>query len=125
MIGRILFVSEVTPEAGSRLVSTLEDILIVSTSRNQADGLTGLVVCDGLTFAQVLEGPTLALEACWGRITQDPRHRALDLRAHDLIDARTFWRWSMCGLYLSPLDDALLRPPDLDVTRAAHRPERC
>ena len=114
MLARLLYVSHVAPLASSRLASTLEDILINLVRRNRADRITGFLLCDGEAFVQVLEGPQAALEACLGRISRDPRHQRLEVRLQEPLDQRQFPQWSMCGLYLSPLDDALLAPTEFD-----------
>ncbi|WP_297508699.1 BLUF domain-containing protein [uncultured Caulobacter sp.] len=111
---RLLYVSSVSPDAGSRLASALEDILIASTRHNGRRGVSGLLLCDGQTFAQLLEGPDEVVEACFQRIRRDPRHHDLKVRRREAVAERVFPRWSMCGLYLSNLDDALLTPGDID-----------
>jgi len=117
---RLLYVSTLTPKAAARLGSTVEDILLASSWRNIRDGVTGFLLCDGDRFAQVLEGPPAAVEACYSRIARDDRHGTLLLRAANQVDARRFGRWSMCGLTLSAIDDEALRPRDieLDLDRA-------
>lgn len=91
----------------------MEDILVVSARCNRRDAITGVLLADGNSFAQVLEGPALAVVACYERILVDPRHQDARLRFLASIDARSFPRWSMCGLSLSQLDDSLLQPPDI------------
>lgn len=114
MLGSLLYVSQITASAASRLPSVMEDILISSARHNRTHDLTGFLLCDGETFAQALEGPDDALEACFGRIALDRRHQGLTVRLRKPTSTRRFARWSMCGLYLSPLDEALLTPAEID-----------
>jgi len=119
MIFRLSYVSAVTAEAASRLPSAMEDILVASVANNLRDGITGILVCDGEAFAQILEGPREAVEACFLRICLDRRNAEPALREASWGRHRAFPRWSMCGLTLSGVDDAVLSPPDIgfDLTR--------
>lgn len=120
MLCRLLYVSRIAPTASERLTSTMEDILVVSAARNRQDAITGFLLADGESFVQVLEGSDTRVTACYERILQDARHTNVRLRLLAGIEARRFPRWSMCGLCLSELDDAILSPPDIgfDVTSA-------
>ena len=103
------------------LATCMHEILTVSTLNNLRDGLTGLLLCDGSMFAQVLEGDEAAVETCFACIADDPRNVNVIVRDRGAIKARTFPSWSMCGLTLSPRDDALLAPADIgyDLARAS------
>jgi hypothetical protein len=118
MIRRLLYVSTIL---APHLPSAVEDILRASVANNLRDGLTGFLICDGVHFIQALEGEPAAVEACLGRIAADDRHTALAVRLDGLAEARRFDRWSMCALYLSEMDDALLAPRDIefDLERAS------
>lgn len=113
MLCRLLYVSRIAPAASERLTSTMEDILVVSAARNRQDAVTGFLLADGESFVQVLEGTDALVTACYERILRDPRHTDVRLRFLAGIEARRFPRWSMCGLCLSELDDAILSPPDI------------
>jgi hypothetical protein len=113
MIFRLSYVSAVTAEAAASLASAMEDILVISAANNRRDGITGFLVCDGHEFAQVLEGPREEVEACFFRIRADRRNAEAALRELSWADERAFPRWSMCGLTLSGVDDALLTVPDI------------
>lgn len=114
MLQRLTYVSTLSPHAAGQLMSTVEDILVVSVAQNRRDDLTGFLLCDGVAFVQALEGPAAAVESCFERIRRDPRHLRLELRERGAIRSRLFPRWSMCGLTLSPADDLLLTAPDID-----------
>lgn len=118
MIHRLLYVSR---DAAVYLPTSIEAILRVSVANNRRDGVTGLLVCDGVNFAQALEGDADSVEACFRRIAADERHDCVLVRDRGPAPTRRFARWSMCALYLSELDDALLAPGDIefDVRRVS------
>lgn len=117
---RLIYVSEIAPAATIDLAETMRSILLRATRLNLRDDITGFLLCDGTRFVQVLEGPPAELEACFGRISRDPRHRALRVRLRRDVSHRRFPRWSMCGLTLSAREDALLTTPvDIHFVRRA------
>lgn len=114
MLCRLLYVSRMSSDAGSSTPGTMQDILFVSARRNAEDGVTGFLLANGERFVQVLEGPDVRITGCYERILKDPRHLDVRIRSLDGVEQRRFPRWSMCGLYLSELDDVVLSPPDID-----------
>lgn len=118
---RLIYVSTITSDAGARLASTVEDILMESVVCNSRDRITGFLLADGTAFVQVLEGDVTLVEACFARILEDDRHHLVTVRERVGVAGRLFPRWSMCGLTLSPTDDALLAVPDIafDLRTAA------
>lgn len=118
---RLTYVSTISGSAAAVLPSTVEDILIQSVINNAGDGITGFLLADGVAFVQVLEGAERLVEACFARILLDPRHELVTVRERLEVEARQFPLWSMCGLTLSPADDALLTTPDIafDLRSAA------
>jgi Sensors of blue-light using FAD len=119
MIYRLSYVSTVAYAAAAQLNSTVEDILIVSVANNLRDDITGFLLCDGERFAQALEGPSELVEACFDRIVKDDRNVEPLVRERGPVRARSFARWSMCGLTLSDRDDLLLHPPDIEFDLAS------
>ena len=83
--------------AARRLVtaSELGDILAVSRKRNRVDGVTGVILYQEGSFAQVLEGPEDAVRACFARIEKDRRHSGCALILEEKADARLFEDWDM------------------------------
>lgn len=120
---RLAYTSLLTPLAAAQLASTVQDVLISSVRWNRGHGVTGFLLCDGVSFAQVIEGEDAAIGACFARIAADPRHTALRPHVWEEGGERLFGRWSMCGLTLSPRDDALLTPPDIHFDLRAAAPE--
>lgn len=62
---------------------------------NALDGITGILIFNGVNFLQVLEGSSNAVEAMLERLRRDPRHSSLEVRDHRRIDRRQFPQWSM------------------------------
>ena len=54
--------------------TTVGAIVTQARARNARNGITGLLVFDGLRFCQHLEGSRGALESLMLRIARDPRH---------------------------------------------------
>ena len=74
---------------------TAADILAVSRTNNARDGVTGLLLYDGVRFLQVLEGEDRVVAAAFERIRRDPRHRAVVVLSQRETTAREFGDWSM------------------------------
>lgn len=110
----LLYVSLLNPVSAAVMPTTLRDILVASVANNRRDQITGFLVCDGYYFIQILEGPEVKVQSCFSRICEDERNIAPTVRKAEFSPARAFPRWSMCGLTLSPSDNALLRRPDID-----------
>jgi len=87
-----VYTSEATDEIGSQ---ELARILAISRERNAAAGVTGMLVCTGRAFFQVLEGQAADVEAVYARIARDPRHHDLRRVVVEPIAQRGFADWSM------------------------------
>lgn len=97
---RIFYISAATRFATAR---ELDDILTVSRERNRADKITGLLLYNDGSFAQVLEGPDEAVRNCFGRIKADGRHVGCKLLLEEEINELYFDDWSMgCALSSAP-----------------------
>ena len=89
---QILYVSVGTaPDGKADLVGILEQ----SRHNNAIDGVTGLLWSDGTHFMQVIEGPATSIDATFGRIVLDSRHRDIETLLDRPIEAREFGTWSM------------------------------
>lgn len=73
----------------------IDAILAVSRHRNRADGITGLLLYDGVRFLQALEGEPGVVADAYARIKMDPRHRACVQLDSGVIAARAFGEWGM------------------------------
>jgi len=77
-------------------VSCVADICRVSRARNQQDGLTGLLIFDGLRFCQYLEGVRDTVRALAQTICEDVRHHQFMILHEGEFDGpRLFRDWSM------------------------------
>ncbi|USI72074.1 BLUF domain-containing protein [Sphingomonas morindae] len=73
----------------------IEAILAASRRNNRRDGITGMLLFDGLRFLQALEGPPGAVVEAYARIRADARHRACVQLHSDTIASRAFGAWDM------------------------------
>ena len=85
-------------------------IMASSKRNNGMDGITGVLVFDGRTFLQVLEGPEDSVIAAFERIAADPRHSDITIISDHVVSERDFAYWSMeLRDPNQPSDDALWR----------------
>lgn len=89
---RLVYLSAAMPTLSQ---GDLEQILSVSRDNNKASGVTGLLLYGRGSFIQVLEGEAADVDACYERITRDPRHSALLPVLREPIKNRSFANWSM------------------------------
>lgn len=71
MIYRLIYISSATDNFDK---SDLPSIIEAARRNNPANGITGFLVYHDKTFLQVLEGSKIAVDSCFKRISQDPRH---------------------------------------------------
>ena len=64
-------------------------------AKNDALGLTGMLLYSDGSFVQTLEGPDEAVEEAFGRIAVDPRHRDVFVALREAVTERAFPTWSM------------------------------
>lgn len=84
--------SSIAPDA---LARQLHAILDVSRRRNPRLGVTGALLYNHGSFAQVLEGPLAAVERVFESIQCDPRHGDVTVIESGPIATRLFPDWSM------------------------------
>jgi hypothetical protein len=82
--------------------AALAELLDLSRERNQARGLTGMLLYAGGHFIQTLEGSPIVVDATYERIAQDPRHRSLIVALREPVEERRFPDWSMGFEVLTP-----------------------
>ncbi len=70
-------------------------LLAVSRSRNEARGVTGLLLYRGGRFMQALEGPEQAVRSVFATIGADPRHTDVRTLDEEMIAERRFGLWAM------------------------------
>jgi hypothetical protein len=110
---QLIYVSQIEARAAHELDTTMCDILRTSRCNNSRDAITGMLLADGFAFIQLLEGEADDVERCFARIQADIRHQSVEVRTRQQSESRVCEHWSMCGLTLSELDDALLEPGDI------------
>lgn len=62
---------------------------------NREHDITGALLFDGTTFAQVLEAPKAQIELLKGKIYEDPTHHNIITLMERDLDRRTFGTWDM------------------------------
>ena len=117
MIVRLLYVSR---SNGPQTTTVTRSILEQARTHNAAQGITG-VLCQGQGFfLQVLEGPRSAVNALYGHIAVDMRHKDVELLMFEDIEERRFSRWSMALIKLSDQDPMVkLQHPEFDPYSAS------
>ena len=82
-------------------------LLAVSKRNNARVGVTGALLFNGGSFAQVLEGSRAAVESTFERIQRDRRHSDVAVLQCEPVAARGFPNWSMGFIGNSPRGRAL------------------
>ncbi len=89
----------------------IESIGNVSQTNNSRDGITGVLLCCGNIFFQILEGDPDRIDALYEKILQDERHNnILCLKSELNVKERRFPDWSMEVIVLDENNDILLQP---------------
>ena len=112
--------------------AALGEMLREIRPKNEALGLTGLLLYSNGNIIQVLEGPQDAVELTFRTIEADPRHRGVLVLLREQIESRAFSDWSM-GFHAVSAEDlasvpgynGFIRQPATahygDKTSSAHR----
>ena len=82
----------------ARLDLTGDDLTAIHrTARdlNAIDGITGLLIYNGMHFLQIIEGAENAIDDLVDRLRADPRHSGLEVRDERLVEQRSFSDWAM------------------------------
>jgi len=98
---RLIYVSVMTEACDT---AALQRILDVSHARNTARKITGMLCYDPSFFLQCLEGPRESVNALFGDIIRDPRHKRVTLLGYTTIDERDFAAWSMAFVHASTVE---------------------
>lgn len=83
--------------------AALAELLREARLRNEALGVSGILLAKDGRFMQLLEGPAFSVDDRFGVIAKDPRHSEVKSLIREDIERRRFDGWSMA--YHS-LDDA-------------------
>ncbi len=92
---RLLYVSDARPGLGDNDIATILD---TARRHNEPLGITGALSARGDHFAQVLEGPELAVLQTYVRIAEDDRHSNPQLITISHATDRIYPDWFMGGV---------------------------
>ena len=89
-------------------LSDLEAILHVARKHNARQGISGMLLFEGRSFLQVLEGEQAQVDALLEKIRGDARHTKTTLLLREPIERRSFADWTMgyTRVALGELQDA-------------------
>jgi len=89
-------------------LSDLEATLHVAREHNARDGISGMLLFEGRSFLQVLEGEHARIDALLEKIRGDARHAKTTLLLREPIERRSFADWTMgyTRVALGDLQDA-------------------
>ena len=111
MLVRLLYASRAVaaPQA-----DTINAIMRQSHAHNPAQGITGILCHSDQVYMQVLEGGRDAINALYGKIACDPRHRDVVLLHYEEINERHYAGWTMGKANLARINPStLLRFSDM------------
>ena len=101
--------------------AAIVEILEVAQKKNDALGITGLLLYDGQHFLQVLEGPAEAVWEVYADILADPRHVDVVTVHEGPIARRMFERWGMAYRRVD-IDSDILRVARRQLADGRTRP---
>jgi hypothetical protein len=90
-------------------LAALQNVLRVARERNAREDITGMLLFEGKSFLQILEGECATIDALLESIRHDPRHSRVVLLLREKITARSFGDWTMgyAAVTLGQLADAI------------------
>jgi hypothetical protein len=87
-----IYVSTIAPGLA---ISSVADIAGKSRISNQRQGITGLLIFDGMRYCQQLEGSQKEVLKLMEKIRYDPRHVNVEIIHHGELDSRRFKSFSL------------------------------
>lgn len=75
--------------------SDLQTIHRSAQDLNALDGITGLLMFDGVRFLQLVEGTEDAVDSLVERLRRDRRHTDFEVRDERFVSERSFSDWAM------------------------------
>ena len=85
------------------------ELLDKSRSFNADHNITGLLLAHAQHFAQLIEGPELAIKQLFEAICRDSRHHRIELVFSDFVKQRAFSEWSMAYKDLKADPDGIIK----------------
>lgn len=101
MLVSIVYMSRAADDFGD---DDLVELLKGSRLRNEAMGISGLLVARGGRFMQLLEGPAWSVDDRFAAISRDVRHLEITSLVREDIERRRFDGWSMAFRGLDDTD---------------------
>ena len=89
---------------------TVKQIVRTATARNKSLRVTGALIYTELYFAQMLEGPSHAVNELMSSIRRDARHSDVTVVAEHRQSMRRFENWAMAYGGPSPHLDRYIKP---------------
>lgn len=86
--------------SSTNLDEALQNLVAAASRFNQANDISGALICTGGRFAQVIEGSHNALDGLIDRIAADTRHTDIVNLRNVPISRRRFGSWSLA--YVGP-----------------------
>ncbi|WP_087024816.1 BLUF domain-containing protein [Thaumasiovibrio subtropicus] len=99
MIERIVYISKSQVRFSQR---ELDMMLVEFRKKNQAEGISGVLLYSGETFIQLFEGEATSVARLWLRIKADCRHEEIVLLERSVSQKRIFGGWAMGFVRVSP-----------------------
>jgi hypothetical protein len=115
---QLTYISTAKPDIDD---ADIEAILRISRVNNSRDGITGLLVHDGVRFLQALEGERQQVLDAYQRIKRDDRHRAAVMLSEREVGERQFGDWAMAAEKANVRPGAVSMPQIVDSLVAAVR----
>ncbi|MCA9627953.1 MAG: BLUF domain-containing protein [Myxococcales bacterium] len=99
-MGELYEIIYVSQADANLLPGELFKILEAARRNNTRKGITGLLLSDGTSFMQILEGSEDAIDTTFNRIRTDKRHHDVRMLRRSRIESRAFAEWAMGSVQL-------------------------
>lgn len=83
------------PQDANRLEQNIDHIVSHAQVENARLEVTGALLTDRTSFAQVIEGPIASIEDMYSRITDDKRHQGVELLQYVTTHVRLLPLWPL------------------------------
>ena len=120
MFRSVIYTSSAAP---GFTVADLHDVLAVSRRNNAHWHLSGVLLFEGGTFLQVVEGPAWPLHKALDRIEADPRHTGMDILSDAETERRYFPDWAMGSREVDGEAAFTLEPAEMEARLADGTPD--
>lgn len=95
-IVQIVYCSRIiNPQDANRLEQDIDDIMRHAQAANAKLGITGALLTDGISFAQVAEGSVASITGMYSKIVDDERHHGVELLQYFTTHVRLLPLWPM------------------------------